>query len=173
MYQISRSLYRRLAPRVIKDPADPMSSRNRQQVLEACEAAMVRLAQDQGYFAHPARSLFGEIRSCFSINDQLLVYSLVARHVKLAEDYLAGLPQNVTAFGEPRQCRASTRRGSLCQREPLTGRDYCPSHKHLEEPAAWRPETAPLLDLRGRRGPAEKEVLVGVELAAPHGRLVE
>ena len=26
---------------------------------------------------------------------------------------------------------------------------------------------------QGRRGPAEKEVLVGVELAAPHGRIVE
>jgi hypothetical protein len=29
------------------------------------------------------------------------------------------------------------------------------------------------LDPRGSRGPAEKEVLVGVELAAPHGRVVE
>jgi hypothetical protein len=138
VYQISRSLYRRLAPRVIKDPADPMGSRNRQHVLEACEAAMVRLAKDRSYFAHPERSLFGEIRGCFSLNDQLLVYSLVVRHVKLADDYLARLPRNVTAFGEPRQCRASTRHGSLCQRDPLPDRDYCPSHKHLEEPAAWK-----------------------------------
>ena len=28
---------------------------------------------------------------------------------------------------------ASTRKGTPCQREPLPGRDYCPSHKHLEE----------------------------------------
>ena len=40
---------------------------------------------------------------------------------------------NVGPFGEPRNCRACTRRGTPCQREPLPGRDYCPSHKHLEE----------------------------------------
>ena len=33
----------------------------------------------------------------------------------------------------PRHCRAHTRKGTPCQREPLPGRDYCPSHKHLEE----------------------------------------
>jgi hypothetical protein len=144
VYQISRSLYRRLAPRVIKDPADPVGSRSRQQVLEACEATMVRLAKDRRYFAHPERSLFSEIRGCFSLNDQLLVYSLVVRHVKLADDYLMRLPQNVTPFGDPRQCRASTRRGSLCRRDPLPGRDYCPSHKHLEEPAAWGASSSPV-----------------------------
>jgi hypothetical protein len=32
-----------------------------------------------------------------------------------------------------RECRAHTRKGTQCQREPLPGRDYCPSHKHLEE----------------------------------------
>ena len=36
--------------------------------------------------------------------------------------------------GGPRECRAHTRKGTPCQREPLPGRDYCPSHKHLEEP---------------------------------------
>ena len=35
--------------------------------------------------------------------------------------------------GISRQCRAHTRKGTPCQRDPLPGRDYCPSHKHLEE----------------------------------------
>ena len=30
------------------------------------------------------------------------------------------------------RCRATTRKGKACQRTPLPGRDYCPSHQHLE-----------------------------------------
>ena len=30
-------------------------------------------------------------------------------------------------------CRATTRKGKPCQRTPLPGREYCPSHAHLEE----------------------------------------
>jgi hypothetical protein len=30
-------------------------------------------------------------------------------------------------------CKATTRKGKPCQRTPLPGRDYCPSHQHLEE----------------------------------------
>ena len=26
-----------------------------------------------------------------------------------------------------------TRKGTSCQRQPIPGHDYCPSHKHLEE----------------------------------------
>ena len=141
MYQISRLLYRRLAPRVITDSADPTGARNRQHLLQACETAVMRLAQDRRYFAHPERSLFREIRSYFSIRDQLLVYATVARSMKLADEYLDGLPPGVTPFGEPRECRATTRRGTPCQRGPLLGREYCPSHKHLEEPDAWEGPT--------------------------------
>jgi hypothetical protein len=32
-------------------------------------------------------------------------------------------------------CRATTRKGKPCQRTPLPGREYCPSHSHLEEHA--------------------------------------
>ena len=42
-------------------------------------------------------------------------------------------PDGVTLDGQPRQCQAHTRRGTPCQRDPLPSRDYCPSHKHLEE----------------------------------------
>ena len=37
------------------------------------------------------------------------------------------------AHGNPLQCRATTRRGTACQREPLAHNGYCPSHQHLAE----------------------------------------
>ena len=40
MYQFSRSIYRELAPRVVADEEDPTATRNRQIVLDACEAAI-------------------------------------------------------------------------------------------------------------------------------------
>ena len=34
-------------------------------------------------------------------------------------------------FGNPLSCRATTRRGTPCQRTPVHGNGYCPSHQHL------------------------------------------
>ena len=54
--------------------------------------------------------------------------------MKLAVEHLAQLPEGAAALdGQPSECRAHTRKGTPCQRQPLPGRDYCPSHKHLEE----------------------------------------
>ena len=39
----------------------------------------------------------------------------------------------VTFDGSPACCHATTRKGTACQRVPLPGSKYCPSHKHLEE----------------------------------------
>jgi hypothetical protein len=132
MYRFSRSIYRELSPRVIEE--EPGDGHSRQQLLEACEGAMRRLACDRRYFARPARSLFNEVRIHFPISEQLYVYRVVERNVSLAIDFLEKLPPDVALDGVPRECRASTRKGKPCQREPLPGRDYCPSHKHLEEP---------------------------------------
>jgi len=132
MYQFSRSIYRELSDRVLESPTDPAGLENRQRVLEACEDTMMRLAQDQRYFARPTCTLFREVRNFFALRDQVWVYKVIDANVRLATEYLAQLP-NVGPFGEPRNCRACTRRGTPCQREPLPGRDYCPSHKHLEE----------------------------------------
>ena len=54
MYRFSRSIYRDLAPRVIEDPRDPGGCRRRQELLEACEAAVRRISTDRRYFARPA-----------------------------------------------------------------------------------------------------------------------
>ena len=103
---------------------------------------MDRLAQDRRYFARPARSLFSEVRSHFPISDQLYVYKVIERNINLAIDYVERMPGELGLDGLPRHCRASTRKGTPCQREPLPSRDYCPSHKHLEEPLEATPIAA-------------------------------
>jgi hypothetical protein len=134
MYRFSRSIYRELGPRVIEDPGDPTGCANKQRVLDACENALRRLAYDRRYFARPARSLFTEVRTYFSIHDQLRVWKVIERNITLAQEMLEQLPEEVMGLdGQPRECQAHTRKGTPCQRDPLPGRDYCPSHKHLEE----------------------------------------
>jgi hypothetical protein len=103
---------------------------------------MERLAVDRRYFARPARSLFNEVRTHFAISDQIYVYKVIEGNIKLAIEYLERMPGELGLDGLPRQCRASTRKGTPCQREPLPARDYCPSHKHLEEPLEATPIAA-------------------------------
>jgi hypothetical protein len=45
-----------------------------------------------------------------------------------ARDYFASNP-----VAERLDCRATTRRGTPCQRTPLPHNGYCPSHQHLAE----------------------------------------
>lgn len=131
MYRFSRSIYRDLAPRVEagSDLATRMSAR--QELLEASESTVRRMAYDGRYFARPARSLFNQVREHFSLSEQVYVYMVIERYINLAQEFIEQLPDG--ALGESRECQASTRKGTPCQREPLPGRDYCPSHKHLEE----------------------------------------
>jgi hypothetical protein len=133
MYHFSRSIYRELAPRVIEDERDPTECRNKQAVLDACEDAVRRLTYDKRYFRRPARWLFREIRPHFSICDQLLVWRVVETNVTMALEYLARLPEGTEIDGVPVRCHAYTRKGTPCERTPLPGRDFCPSHKHLDE----------------------------------------
>ena len=140
MYRFSRSIYRELAPRVIEKQHGGKPAR--QHLLEACEATVERLAHDRRYFARPARSLFSEVRTHFAISDQLHVYKVIEGNINLAIEYFERMPAELGLDGLPRHCRASTRKGTACQREPLPGRDYCPSHKHLEEPLEATPIAA-------------------------------
>jgi hypothetical protein len=91
------------------------------------------LISDRRYFARPAKTLFTEIREHFALAEQVRVYMVVERHIERIEEFLDSLPADVTLDGQQRSCMASTRKGTPCQREPLPGMDYCPSHKHLEE----------------------------------------
>ncbi len=85
------------------------------------------------YFARPARTLFNDVRAHFTMRDQLFVWTVIQRNIGLALEFLARLPEGVGLDGRPPQCNAHTRKGTPCQRRPLPGHDYCPSHRHLEE----------------------------------------
>lgn len=132
MYQFSRSIYRELAPYVIEHPGRP--NEGKQRLLRSCEAAMERLATDRFYFARPARTLFNDVRDLFPMTAQLRVYHVIDRYVRLAAAYVDEHARaGVTFDGSPLCCHATTRKGTACQRIPLPGSKYCPSHRHLEE----------------------------------------
>ena len=117
MYQVSRGIYRELAPQIVT------GRDGHEAVLRASEQAIERLATDRHYFAAPARSLFREIRIHFPIQDQARVWAVVRDYLAAADGALAHL----TTCGRD----ATTRRGTSCRRLPSNANGYCPSHQHL------------------------------------------
>jgi hypothetical protein len=142
MYRFSRAIYRELAGDIVEDgPAIAGGITNHERVLKACEAAIERLATDRHYFARPARTLFYDIRPYFPMSAQARIYRVIQRYIECADDFLARQP--VTGYdlaGNPLQCRATTRKGTPCQRMPLPHNGYCPSHQHLAETEEMVPE---------------------------------
>jgi hypothetical protein len=134
MYRFSRAIYRELADEIVEDPHGIGCRTNHERVLRACEAAVERLATDRRYFARPARTLFCDIRAYFPMAMQAKVLRVIELYLGMADEFLRALPQNgFDAYGNPLQCRASTRKGTPCQRMPLPHNGYCPSHQHLAE----------------------------------------
>ncbi|HEX8053676.1 MAG TPA: hypothetical protein VF517_11855 [Thermoleophilaceae bacterium] len=133
MYQFSRAVYRELSPLVEIDPHG-CDREHRRAVLTACEQAFTRLATDRHYFARPTRSLFNDVRCYFPMARQMDVYRVIDRYMHIAGDYVVQRErEGLSIDGSPLCCHASTRKGTACQRVPLPGSKYCPSHKHLEE----------------------------------------
>ena len=133
MYQFSRSLYRELGQAVMTTKGEDVCQ-TRQRFLRSCEATMERLALDRHYFAKPVKTLFNDVRHFFPISEQLRVYRTCVATMTLAKEYVdSQLRDGVTFDGSPVWCHASTRRGTACQRVPLPGNKYGPSHKHLED----------------------------------------
>ena len=131
MYQFSRAIYRELSGAVAQD-RNAIASRAA--LLRECESAMERLALDRHYFAKPVKTLFNDVRSLFPMSEQMHVYDVISRHVRLAAEYVDTQARDgVTFDGSPLRCHATTRKGTCCQRVPLPGSKYCPSHKHLDE----------------------------------------
>ena len=131
MYQFSRAIYRALYAELDQGPK---TAADRARVLSACEAAMERLATDRHYFARPARTLFNDVRCFFPLSSQRRVLGIIERHMALATHYVDEHARaGVTLDGSPLSCHATTRKGTNCQRVPLPGSQYCPSHKHLSE----------------------------------------
>jgi hypothetical protein len=135
MYHFSRSIYRELAPYIVEDRCGHAGPSNHERVLRACEASVHRLATDWHYFARPSKTLFNDIRIYFPITAQQRVYRVVDRYMTFAREYFASRPlAGYDIDGNRLECRATTRRGTQCQRAPLPHNGYCPSHQHLAEP---------------------------------------
>ena len=133
MYQFSRAIYREVA-REIDCSANDGARSAHEHVLRSCEATIERLATDRHYFARPARTLFNDIRMHFPMRSQARVFAVVQHYLAAADAFVAAQPRcGVDANGEPLRCRATTRRGTACQRDPLPHNGYCPSHQHLAE----------------------------------------
>jgi hypothetical protein len=135
MYQFSRAIYRELAPQIQAPPPSAPAASNHTAVLRACEQVITRLATDRHYFAHPARTLFLDIRNYFPMSAQSHVHRVISRYIGFAQLFLAEHPhEGYTAVsGSSPCCRATTRKGTPCQRVPLPRNGYCPSHQHLAE----------------------------------------
>jgi hypothetical protein len=134
MYRFSRAIYREIARDIIEDQHGLCPNSNQSRVLRSCEAAVERLATDRHYFARPSRTLFNDIRFYFPMCAQPRVLQVIERYLGFADDFLRTQPMNgFDLYGNPLQCRASTRKGTPCQRMPLPHNGYCPSHQHLAE----------------------------------------
>lgn len=135
MYRFSRSIYRELAPDILEERPGAAGPSNHERVLRACESAVHRLATDWHYFAKPSKTLFNDIRIYFPMTAQPRVYRVVERYMMFAREYFAAQPlAGYDVDGNRIECRATTRRGTPCQRTPLPHNGYCPSHQHLAEP---------------------------------------
>jgi hypothetical protein len=136
MYQFSRAIYRELAPHILPPPQHSSNQHaNHEQVLRACEGVVKRMATDRHYFAHPARTLYCDIRTYFAMSEQGHVHRVVNRYIDYAQRYMTENPVGAytAVSGQLPRCRATTRKGSACQRVPLPHNGYCPSHQHLAE----------------------------------------
>jgi len=134
MYRFSRAIYRELAGDIAEYEVPCGDGTNHERVLRACESAVERLATDRHYFARPARTLFNDIRIYFPVCSQQRVWTVVERYMAFADEWFQRQPlRGFDINGNPLECRATTRKGTPCQRMPLPQNGYCPSHQHLVE----------------------------------------
>ncbi len=134
MYQFSRAIYREIADDIDGSVITGDGRNGHEAVLRAAEACVERLVSDRHYFAKPARTLFNDVRIYFPMRAQARVWHVITTYVDAVDEWLERQPrQGYDANGQPLQCRATTRRGTACQRDPLAHNGYCPSHQHLAE----------------------------------------
>lgn len=124
MYEHSRALYRALKPMLIADSVSP--HRPPRRLLAIVEDSLERMAEDARMFPTPADHLFARARSLFGAQDQLRALRIIERHVGVATaSFVARRREHGPNL---RRCAALNRRGEPCQREPLRGGRFCPSH---------------------------------------------
>src|SRR5689334_14295221 len=134
MYRFSRALFLEIKDLVDPHPDTVSVQEAQRTVLTACETTVERLSSEGRSFMRPARSLFEEIRHLYPISAHARVFFAIDRAVELAKVFIR--EEQARASEGNVQCRATTRKGHPCQRMPMPGREYCPSHAHLEERTA-------------------------------------
>lgn len=127
-HHLSRAIYRDLV-RNLPAGGSPAA---RQRILEACEATIERLVTDPELFAHPARTLFQDVRTLYPMTVQARLWQTLERDLEPLAHELRERPELAHALaGTTPSCQATTRSSTPCRREPVGGTPYCPSHQHL------------------------------------------
>src|SRR3712207_2376944 len=117
MFEVSRALYRRLWPMV--EPGDCVAARVT--LVEAAETAIARIEDGPERAERVARWLFGEVRYLFPLSRQAAVRRCVDEGCRMAaREALHRTHERLDFLGQPRRCPELTRRGTPCQREPLS-----------------------------------------------------
>ncbi len=133
MYQYSRAIYRS-----IKDLIDPYADRRDAprnlagQCSTECELTMSRLAADPQYFARPDGRCSWTSGATSRSPRRLRSPGPYGEGVGAADRVHREADRGRRVRRWIARCKATTRKGKACQRTPLPGRDYCPSHQHLE-----------------------------------------
>ncbi len=97
-------------------------------VRRSIEEAFERLVVDRNVQG-PERLLLRQIRHCFPMASLPAVVVAVNETIGAAVEFLES-PQCQELLNG--RCLASTRDNEPCRRPPVTGEDYCPSHRHLQ-----------------------------------------
>ena len=158
MYQFSRAVYRELGPLVEFEPHG-CDREHRRAVLESCERAFTRLANDRHYFARPTRSLFNDVRVHFPMNRQMEVYRVIdALHAHRAEYVVQREREGLSIDGSPLCCHASTRKGTA-----VPARARCPAAS-----TARRTSTSRRASARSRKSSSPPRSRALARVPCPH-----
>jgi hypothetical protein len=130
----ARVLYRELAGLVDQDVSSDDHAAYRRWVLGSVAETFDRLLDDRD-IQNPERLLVRQVSHCFSLATLPRAVLAINETIAAAIDFLESPQARALLTG---QCRATTKDGKQCQRPPVTGEDYCPSHRHLARLAPVR-----------------------------------
>jgi hypothetical protein len=131
-YAYSRSLYRGAATSAKQSP---LSKPERLRLLDACEYAVQRLAENPEAARCVARWLYREIGSSYALEDKPILSATLQRTITVVVELVKEAQRE-----QVRLCSALTRGGTPCQRQARPESEFCPSHRHLD--FAVEPSTA-------------------------------
>lgn len=124
----ARILFQTLEPHLDSEEAQALGHDYEFWVRRSIEEAFERLVVERNVQG-PERLLLRQIRHCFPMSSLPAVVIAVNETIGAAVEFLESPKCQELLNG---RCLASTRDGEACRRPPVTGEDYCPSHRHLQ-----------------------------------------